>query len=117
MKKILVIIIISAILFSCEAIFVENISNKTVEVLAPKTGVTIDTGSITFSWNELEGADEYHLKIAKPNFLNANQIVLDTIITQRSFAENLIQGSYEWSVIGRNSEYESLEKINFLTIR
>ncbi|SNR15454.1 hypothetical protein [Tenacibaculum jejuense] len=117
MKKIVVLIIFSITLLSCEAIFVENISDKIVQVLAPKTGNELDKGPVVFSWEELEGADEYHLKIATPNFLNANQIVLDTIITRRSFSEDLTTGDYEWSVIGKNSEYETLEEINILTIR
>lgn len=101
----------------CEAIFVENISDKTVEVLAPKNGLTLDSGTITFSWNELKGANEYHIKIAVPNFENAKQILLDTTITKRALTKKLSAGEYEWSIIGKNSEYETLEKIYKLTIR
>ncbi|WP_299627670.1 hypothetical protein [uncultured Tenacibaculum sp.] len=117
MKKTIIIGIFLTMLLSCEAIFVENISDETVEVLAPKSELTVDAGSITFSWEELEGTDEYHLKIATPNFLNASQIVLDTVIEKRFFSQSLSTGEYEWTIIGKNSEYETLEEIYKLTIR
>ncbi|CAL2063788.1 hypothetical protein [Tenacibaculum sp. 190524A05c] len=116
MKKSIVVMFLVTLLVGCEAIFVDNISDDKVEILAPVDGTVMGAGSITFSWKELEGADEYRVRIAKPNFLNAAQIVADSLVTKTSFSNVLEAGEYEWIVYGVNSEYESQEEIYKLTL-
>lgn len=95
----------------CEAIFVDNISDKNVKILAPVNGTVMSSGDITFFWESLEGADQYQVRIATPNFLNATKILADTLVTKTSFTNNLIAGEYEWVVLAVNSEYQSKEEI------
>ncbi|CAM1361461.1 conserved hypothetical protein [Tenacibaculum sediminilitoris] len=99
----LVIVLIAA----CEAVFVDDISDKAVTVIAPKEGVSLPEGSISFLWERIEGAEKYQLQVANPNFENAAQVVLDTAISKNSFEKALTKGNYEWRVRAKNSEYET----------
>ncbi len=116
MKKILLNTLLLLFCVSCEALFVENISDKTVAVLAPQSETVLDAGNITFVWDELEDADEYLIRIVTPNFENASQLILNTTITDTSITQNLAAGDYQWYVIAKNTEYQTEENIFTLTI-
>lgn len=116
MKKNIMIMLLVTLLIGCEVIFEDNISDEKVNILAPVDGTVMGSGTIMFSWKELEGADEYRVRIATPNFLNAAQLVVDSLVTKTSFSNLLEAGEYEWIVYGINSEYESQEEIYKLTL-
>lgn len=98
---------------SCEdVISVPDISEDEVLVIAPVDGSVLDEGEITFTWEELEFAEEYQLQIAIPDFMTTNQIVLDTIVgdsiqTFRNFTTTLLPETYEWRIRAFNTEYET----------
>jgi hypothetical protein len=105
------------ILFSCEEILLEkDISNKEVVILAPMENAQFFSTGVTFSWEKLEDATQYHLQIAKPNFSSPLQIVVDTIIASNSFTYQLNVGEYEWRIKGVNSAYETPYKSRFFAI-
>ncbi len=107
MKKNILLLIAIGLLLSCEAIFVEDISNDSVTILAPKEKTAVPKGSINFNWNLINDAEVYHLQIATPTFTSASQIVLDTIISKRFYTKNLEIGNYQWRIKAKNSEYET----------
>ncbi len=107
MKKNFLLLLAIGLLYSCEAIFVENISNATVSILAPTEGTTVTKGAVNFNWNVVEDVESYQIQIATPTFTNASQIVLDTIITKTSFSKILSIGSYQWRVKAINTEYQT----------
>lgn len=93
---------------SCDKIlFIEDISGEEIVLLAPLDDTQIGAGEVVFSWEELENADGYQLLIATPNFSNANQILLDSIVSTRFFSQQLLEGDYEWKLRAVNSEYNS----------
>lgn len=98
---------------SCEdVISVPDISEDSVIVIAPVDGAVLDEGDITFTWEELEFAEEYQLQIATSDFMSANQIVLDTIVgdsTQvtRNLTQNLLPNTYQWRIRGLNEAFAS----------
>ncbi len=106
MKKIYLVILLSLFL-GCEAIFVEDISGDTVEILAPQSNTTISSGNIDFNWQLVSEADSYNIQIATPNFQNASQILTDSITSGIIYQKNLDAGEYEWRVKAMNSEYET----------
>ncbi len=116
MKIFLVIFVV--FFAACEAIFLENITNDIVVVVAPKDNVQVEEGAVNFIWENILDASSYHLQIAKPTFNQASQIILDTTITKNSFTHTMKIGEYEWRVKAKNEEYEtgyttqSLEVIN-----
>ena len=115
MKRIISICLV-ALFCSCEAIFVENISDKNVKVIAPVNGSEIAAGIVNFSWEKVKDADEYQLQIVSPDFTNANTIMVDTVINKTFHTKELVAGDYEWRIKAMNSEYETNYTINTLKI-
>lgn len=105
MKKNISLIFLLIFLSNCEAIFVEDISDKAVVLLAPTENATVSAGTVQFNWQSVPDATNYELQIATPTFLNANQILIDTLITNTSFSKSLEIGDYEWRVKAINSDY------------
>ncbi len=108
MKKVSIYVVLLSIsflmLFSCEeVVFEEDLSDKTIVLVAPKDGATVRNTSVSFSWEAVELATNYRLQVAQPNFENAAQIVLDTTITATTFATSLVRNQYQWRVRAQNS--------------
>ena len=94
------------VVFSCDDIIeVEDISQKTVAVLAPTNNSVITSSTVTFSWGALKEADQYRLQISTPTFFEATQIVVDSLVTSTSFTTDLTSNSYEWRIRAENSGY------------
>lgn len=110
-------VLIIAGLCSCEEILLEtDISDEKITLVAPAENAEFFSTGVSFAWEELEDADHYHLQIARPNFENPLQIVLDTVVASNSFSFQLNVGSYEWRVRGVNSAYETAYASRFFTI-
>lgn len=102
------LILMTLLLFSCDDITeIEDISNRTVNILAPTNDAVLNITDVTFSWNNVEDAENYRLQIATPSFENAAQIVADTLVTATHFTKTLTIGNYEWRVRGENSGYQT----------
>lgn len=96
------------ILISCEEILLENdITQKSIEILSPKNNTVVEAATINFNWTEIEGATAYEIQIAAPDFENAQQIIITTIVEESSYSEDLLSGDYEWRVRGINSGYNT----------
>ncbi|MBL4605810.1 MAG: hypothetical protein JKY02_09190 [Flavobacteriaceae bacterium] len=106
MKKIHYALILVCFL-SCEAVFLDDLSNDTVVLLAPLDNAQLDVGNNTFSWELLDNAETYQIQIATPSFANANQIVLDSVTSLRMLIHDLSAGTYQWRIKALNSEYET----------
>lgn len=94
-------------LLSCDDFFEVDIRNENISLVVPANGIETDIVSQVFRWEELEGASSYRLMIVTPDFANAGALLLDTLITENSFAKTLIPGSFEWRVRGENSVYQT----------
>lgn len=104
-------------LFSCnEILFEKDISNKEMVLIAPSDEAQFYSTGVTFSWENVENVNEYRLQIAKPNFANPMQIVLDTVVSTNTFSYQFNIGEYEWRIKGVNSAYETPYKSRFFTI-
>lgn len=91
-------------LYSCEEVlFEEDLSDKAITLVAPREGSTVRNTSVTFSWNAVELATDYRVQVAQPDFENASQIVLDTVVSKTNFTTNLVKNEYEWRVRAQNS--------------
>ena len=107
MKKKLLTFCFLIFLFSCEAFFVEDISQENVILLAPSNDSQLSSGIIRFDWEGIEEATNYRIQIATPNFTNAVQVLLDSTITSLNFSKELETGGFEWRVKAMNSDYET----------
>ncbi len=95
---------------SCEELLeVPDISNTAIELLAPKDSTVVHTATVNFHWNGILDADGYLIQVATPNFENASQILLDSIIVVDSTflgtkaSLPLSNGNFQWRVKGINS--------------
>lgn len=99
---------------SCEDLLeVPDISEESVELLAPSDSTTVVQTNVNFTWNEVYEATQYHVQVAAPSFENAAQIVVDTlIIIDSAYAgpnlnRSLVDSDYEWRVKAQNSGYDT----------
>ena len=111
-KGMLGICILSLYLGCEEVISVADISEEEITILAPVDGVILEDNSVTFSWEELEFADQYQLQVATPDFNTASQLVEDTIVgdstqTVRNFTTTLTNDNYQWRIRGLNSNFQT----------
>lgn len=104
-------------LFSCAEILLEKDISKEVEVLvAPANNAQFFSTGVTFTWESVTDASKYQLQIAKPNFANPMQIVLDTIVPTTSFTQQLLVGDYEWRVRAVNSAFSTLYATRLVSV-
>jgi len=113
-KKSILIILVLIVLTACEDIFeVTDISEQQVALLAPSDQAMVNDSSVTFNWTEVFDAESYLVQIASPNFQNASQLLLDSLLVVDStfsrtrITQNLASNQYEWRVKAFNSAYET----------
>lgn len=111
-----VYIILLFIAFSCDDIFESDISEETVLVIAPRPDITTSEQTLSFTWESVEGASSYRLRIVTPSFEHAVQCLADTLITTLQYRCELLPGHYEWSVTACNSAYSSLTTYQYFEI-
>lgn len=107
--------ILTLVIFSsCEDLLeVPDISQESVQLLAPSDSTTVVQANVNFTWSEVFEAEQYHVQVAAPNFENAAQIVVDTLIVVDSafvsprLSKELVDSNYEWRVKAQNSAYET----------
>ncbi|MFC4636462.1 hypothetical protein ACFO3O_21325 [Dokdonia ponticola] len=113
MKKLIILIFAVVLIYSCEEIIsVPDISEDFIVLIAPADDTVLEDTNVTFSWEEIEFADQYQIQVAQPNFANANQVVLDTILGDsvqsfRSFSTVLPPNMYQWRVRGLNDNFQT----------
>ena len=104
-------------IFNCEELIeVENISNENVNILAPTDNITLNSTTVSFSWQAIEFAEEYHLQIALPNFDVPQEIIEDTIISTTNFVKSLSSNTYQWRIKAKNFGYQTQYTTQNLTI-
>ncbi len=113
MKKLfaytIVLFIFLLTLYSCEEVlFEEDLTDKTILLIAPTDSTTVRNTSVTFNWEGVELATAYRLQVAQPTFENASQVVLDTTVTTTTFSTNLLRNEYQWRVRAQNSGSSTL---------
>jgi len=105
--RITIVFFILVILTGCNAFFETNITNQSVTLLAPTSGVKTEIATQTFLWEQIDGASDYQLQIASPSFDSIRVMVLDTIISTDKFSYVLYPAVFEWRVRAENSVYQS----------
>ncbi|AXG69209.1 hypothetical protein KORDIASMS9_01429 [Kordia sp. SMS9] len=92
--------------FTTDVTEVQDITNSTVNLIAPADTITLNLTTFTLSWEAVENAENYHVQIARPDFQNIIQLELDTTVPENSISVELEAGnSYQWRVRAENSGY------------
>ncbi len=105
----LTILFFSLCFIACDDIFVENISDNAVNIVAPGVDAALQNNSVSLVWETLEGAETYQVIVVSPSFDNIQTYVCDSITEDYKIKVDLDPGKYEWSVQAHNSAYESLK--------
>lgn len=94
---------VSVLSFSCDDIIEEDLTNDIIQTVYPTEGVVIESNVVSFSWNALDGADDYRVQV-----YDLDQIkVHDTLVSNTLVSLPMTQGGYQWRVRGENSAYQS----------
>jgi hypothetical protein len=104
------------ILPGCEDIFEKDISGDSVNIISPENNAIFTGQSIAIVWEELDGAEEYHVVIASPAFNNVLTF-RDTITTETDLELSLPEGQYEWSLQASNFGYKSRKTVRSFEIK
>jgi hypothetical protein len=108
MKKILLLLLVSFSLFSCDEILMEDdISGETLTLVAPSDAIELTSTSLRLSWNAIKNGSQYRVQIARPNFDSPAELIADEVVDTTFYAVQLNVGEYEWRVKGVNSAYET----------
>lgn len=106
--SILLLLLCTLCLWSCEDVFEEDISDDSVKLLSPKDSLNSSSNQISFSWESIEGADKYQLQVVSGSFANTSQMLCDSNLTQTFFTMTFTPGTYQWRVRAKNFAYESM---------
>ncbi|RXR21260.1 hypothetical protein EQG63_04795 [Flavobacterium amnicola] len=107
MKTISKIILLATtmILFSCEDILEEDITNDTIQTVSPIEKDTISSNVVNFQWNIIKGATNYRVQVFNENLA----VVLDSLVGNKvSLTHPFLPGTYKWRVRGENAGYQSV---------
>lgn len=107
MKHVLILLAVSLALFSCDKFIAEDITGKIPVLIVPTSGSTTANNPVHFKWEEMEGAEKYHLMVVSPSFANIQTYVLDTLVTGTEFFYSLDSNHYELKLVGVNAGYRS----------
>lgn len=107
MKYLILLVVISTVLISCDKIVAEDITGKMPVLIIPTSGAQIDQNPVHFKWEEMEGASKYHLMVVSPTFASPQSYLLDTLISDTEFFYSLDSNSYELKLVGVNGGYRS----------
>lgn len=86
---------------------VEDISDITIELIAPTSDAVITSHDVQFTWESIGVANNYVFQIAYPDFVNPIQIVEDLILEETSVQTTLENNSYQWRVKAINQDSET----------
>jgi len=92
------------LLNACSKDFIEyDLSGKTVTVLAPADGDTVNSPTPLFWWEEIADARDYRVQIVWPSFAAPQQLLYDTAVAGDRFYPSLQPGfTYEWRIRPEN---------------
>lgn len=116
-KAILVGVFLVAFLSCEELLFVDDISKDQVEIIVPQNGTQVSSAQIRFTWQSLEGAEAYRFQLASPSFDSIQSLLVNEVVEETFFEQNLTKGDYEWRVNGINSEYVSQSTTNAISVK
>lgn len=117
MNRFLLLIIICSILIGCDDIFMDDISDENIEIIAPVGNAYLNEETVSFVWGSIEGAQNYQLVVVSPAFNNIQSFKYDTITEDYKLKLMLPPGSYEWSIKGYNSAYNTHTSYGKFTIK
>lgn len=111
MKKFLKSIVYTSIFISfaagCSDIIEKSLDKNQVIIQAPADNVVLSNYNVTFLWENIDHALQYHLQIVQPTFNSINTILTDTLVSSNKFETILSEGEYQWRIRAENGSSET----------
>lgn len=92
-----------ALLCACDDILEEDITNDTVQIIAPVSNASIEGNTVLFLWQNIDGADNYRIQITNEELTST----IDTLVSNTELKYTLNTGNYQWRVRAENFAYQS----------
>lgn len=94
-------------IFGCQDLLVTDITDKEVELYAPKNGASLTASNVTFWWSDIEDATYYNIQVVSPSFDMAQILWHDSIVPSNKIRFALQPGQFEWRVRAINDISET----------
>ncbi len=101
-KNIIYYFLLAFILYSCDRLFIDDISEVKIQLNSPNDDQTFTTADIDFNWDEVDEAEYYNLIIVSPDFNSDYEVIGDTNVTEQSFSAIFLPGDYQWYICAVN---------------
>jgi len=101
--KLLFCYAIMPLVFTCDDILEEDISDDSIQTISPNEDDMIVGNNVQFLWQSLDGADDYRVQVYGENQI----IMVDSLVPSNEFTYSLNTGNYQWRVRGENFAYET----------
>lgn len=91
-----------------------SIGSATIILLKPLNNIYNNTGILEFSWDRLNGADNYRFELVSPDWDNGEFVIGPLIMSTESYTNTGIElddGTYSWGVRGESSAANSLYSV------
>ncbi|MCB0481098.1 MAG: hypothetical protein KDC83_06675 [Flavobacteriales bacterium] len=107
----------SMLLLACKKkLFVEDISDRSIQLMSPGNNVRLENQTVTFIWSTIEEAENYQFQLATPSFGALKLLLFDMDTAKSTITLNLSPGEYEWKVRAKNSRYFTPYSVFKLTV-
>lgn len=102
------VIVLLAVISSCSRVFEDDLEEEVIQFISPLNGQILSTGEITISWEEVNDAISYEVRIVSPDFnVDSPTIIFDGTVAEPSTTHELEDGDYAISVYAINSSSET----------
>lgn len=90
--------------------------SRSLEILSPANGTTVDSGNVVFIWEALRDAKSYEIQVVTPTFDGITSIISEQEVESDRVTINLTPGSYQWSIMAVNGNRKTPAIIRSLTV-
>lgn len=114
--KYLVVFILLSTIGCSEIVNEEDLSDNQVEIISPTEGSHLENNVVLFSWQSMEGAEDYRLQIDVLNQYQYNERIIDTIVSNTSLSLQLLDdnNTYHWYITAQNSSSSTDNPVSHL---
>lgn len=94
--------------YGCEEIFEDDLTKRTISLVAPTNGAVTNEVEHQFTWDRLNVLSAYQLQIVTPTFDSIAVLVVDTVVVDNLVRVTLSRDhQYQWRVRAINNNFSS----------
>lgn len=106
-SSIFIMIIALPSILACTTIIEEDIENDSVKLLSPPNDYISKDGTLTFWWEQIDGAENYELQVVSKSFDYVETLIVDTLLSTNKYSKQIDAGEYSWRVRAINDGYKT----------